>query len=229
MVRRGGFVARLSLMVLFAVLVFPADAWAPLGVLNIALTSSGPSPAVVTMTAIPSVAPEWTNQDQVTHTVVFADGLCSLQLAPGESGYCSSESWQTVGSYPYSVDGTTSGSIVVTKAARSVTLTAKSHTIRRGAHLLLHGTLAYECCGDIPRPEYSDMPVIVLARHDRHHPFRRIAMAAEPGQLQPSGYCWQLSVHPKTNTIYIAQATSDDETWQDATTRPFKVVVRGRS
>ncbi len=133
-----------------------------------------------------------------------------------------------MGQYPYTVDGTTQASVVVTPSPRTVTLTARSHTIKRGAHLLLHGTLAY---GGFPLPPspYSDMPVIVLARHDRHHPYQRIAMAAEPGKRQPSGYPWQLHVHPKRTTIYIAEANSQPDYgqfWTNATSKPFKAVVK---
>lgn len=171
----------------------------------------------------------WINQDQVTHTVVFANGLCSLQLAPGQAGYCSNSFWAYVGQYPYAVDGTTQASVVVTPSPRTVTLTARSHLIRRGAHLRLHGILDFGSVGGNPPVQYSDMPVIVLARHDRHHAFQRIAMAAEPGRRKSSGFPWELWLHPKTTTIYIAEATNQPDFgqfWQNARSRPFKVIVR---
>jgi hypothetical protein len=37
--------------------------------------------------------PFWENTDQVTHSVVFSNGLCSLELAPGTAAGCNSHSW----------------------------------------------------------------------------------------------------------------------------------------
>jgi len=74
---------------------------------------------------------------------------------------------------------------------------------------------------------YSKVPVIMLARHDRHHVFKEIAIVAKRVRRQSSGgFPWQLRVHPKATTIYIAEATSDRDTWQPAMSKPFKVVVR---
>jgi hypothetical protein len=89
----------------------------------------------------------------------------------------------------------------------------------------LHGILDYTTGS--PPVFYSDMPVIVLARHDRHHVFQGIATVAKRVRRQSSGgFPWQLYVHPKATTIYIAEASSDGDTWQPAMTKPFKVVVR---
>jgi hypothetical protein len=79
-----------------------------------------------------------------------------------------------------------------------------------------------------PPDFYSRMPVTLLARHDRHHPFRRVAVTAKEKRRQASGFPWKLSVHPKATTIYMAEATSDPDTWQPATSRPFKVMVHRR-
>ena len=230
MVRPWRLIAQVA--VLGAVmLAFPSAGSALPGFYVITLTPNGPSPLVATLTAgADNGVPSWINSDSVPHTVVFANGLCSLQLAPGQAGNCTNAFfWEYVGNYPYTVDGTTPASVVVTPLFRTVTLTARSHTIRQGAHLLLHGTLAYGTGGYTPPGLYSDMPVIVLARHDRHHAFQRIAMAAEPGERQSSGYPWQLYVHPTTTTIYIAEATEQppaDQFWTNATSKPFRVVVR---
>jgi len=89
----------------------------------------------------------------------------------------------------------------------------------------LHGILDYTTGS--PPVFYSDMPVIVLARHDRHHVFQGIATVAKRVRRQSSGgFPWQLYVHPKATTIYIAEASSDGDTRQPAMTKPFKVVVR---
>jgi hypothetical protein len=224
---RGGLIA----VAAATILAFPSAGSALEGQFPIALTSNGPSPNVANLTA-GARSPQWTNQDQVTHTIVFENGFCSLQLAPGEQGSCTNDFFASVGQYPYTVDGTTEASVVVAPNLRTVTLTARSHTIKRGKHLLLHGTLAYGGTGGGPPSRYSSIPVIVLARHDRHQPFQRIAMASEPGSSQSGGFKWQLSIHPKRTTIYIAKATYQPDSgqfWQNATSKPFKVVVRAQN
>jgi hypothetical protein len=212
-------------------LALPSAGSAGVGVYVITLTPSGPSPDIETFSAYGGAVPVWVNDDQVTHTVVFANGLCTLHVAPGAQGNCTNDwFWDYVGRYPYTVDGTTQASLVVSPALRTVTLTARSHTFRRGARLLLHGALAYFSTSgiDLPPGPYSDMPVIVLARHDRQHAFHRIAMA-KTGELQSSSYPWQLYVHPKTTTTYIAETTDQPElgqVWTNATSKPFRVVVK---
>jgi hypothetical protein len=201
----------------------PSAGSALLGQWQISLMPGGPSPSVLNTTA-GGRSPLWINQDQVTHTVTFANGLCSLRLAPGDRGDCSNDFFAAVGHYQYSVDGTVQASVIVSLNPRTVTLTARSHTITRGRHLLLQGTLDYPLGS--PPALYSRMPVTLLARPDRHHPFRPVAMTAKPKKRQPSGFPWKLSVHPRATTIYIAEATSDTSYWQPAMSRPFKVVVR---
>src|SRR5689334_7232264 len=54
-----------------------------------------------------------------------------------------------------------------------------------------------------PRTE----PVVVLARPDRYHPFRRVTTVVARGEgIQLS---WQLRVRPRTRTIFIARANSE--------------------
>ena len=56
------------------------------------------------------------NQDQVTHTVTFTNGQCSVQLAPGARGNCGNDfPIASVGEYPYTVDGTVQGSVIVSR------------------------------------------------------------------------------------------------------------------
>ena len=170
----------------------------------------------------------WFNQDQVTHTVTFANGLCSIQLAPGDQGECSNDFFAVVGQYPYTVDGAVQASVNVSVYRRTVTLTARRHRIKQGTRLLLHGMLDYGVLGGSPPSFATRMPVTLLARHGRHHPFRRVVVSAKlkTRRSLPSGFRWQLSVRPKTTTTYIAEATSDPSYWQPAMSRPFTVVVR---
>lgn len=98
----------------------------------------------------------------------------------------------------------------------------------RRAPLLLHGILDASW-GPVPPPLYEAMPVVVLARHGRHQAFHRVATVARRVRRQlDGGFPWRLRVQPTTTTTYIAEATYQPgfEFWQDATSRPFAVVVR---
>lgn len=157
------------------------------------------------------------------HSVASADGLCTIQVAPDAERQCSA--WH-VGRYSYTVDGTFQASITFVPEARSVTVTARTHTVERGAHLRLHGLLEYGTGGQPPQIGFTDMPVKVLARPDRRHPFEQIATAAT-GKGRGGAWPWWLDLHPKRTAIYIAEVTYQpgQEWWQNAASRPFKVRV----
>jgi hypothetical protein len=186
------------------------------------------------------------NADSVSHTVVFADGHCSLTLNPGEGFQytapfapyweCHDISSFYVGSYAYTVDGTFSGTVVTTPVHRVVTLTARTHTIQGGTHLVLHGLvdppgLLYRVSNP---PGWKDyVPVVVLARgHNSTHPFRPIATLYEPLRKKTPGswqHRWRLTVHPGAPTTYIAKVTwqhPQGQIWTNATSRPFTVLIR---
>lgn len=234
MARRWRLLAQVALVGVLAALVFPADGSA-LRAVFIALTPTGPSPAVLTIPA--GMYPVWINQDSVTHTVVFANGLCSIQVVPGEyDGQCADGfgPGNYVGSYAYTVDNTFQGSIVAVADGRSVSLNGRRHTIRRGSELKLHGRLQdYDLSPPGAGPE---QPIIVLARHDSHHPFRRLAVVMAKLHPTPQSHVhpwgvllWQLRVRPRARTIYIAEANSQPpggQVWQHAWSKPFKVLVR---
>ena len=85
MVRTWRLIAAVALLGVLAVLAFPADGSAYRG-MGISLTAAGASPSVLTMPV--GMYPVWFNSDTVTHTVGFANGLCSFQVAPGGFGRC---------------------------------------------------------------------------------------------------------------------------------------------
>jgi hypothetical protein len=225
--RKGGLIAQAVLAAAVAALVFPASGSA-LNAVLVALTASGPSQTVLTLPA--GLYPVWENQDTVPHTIAFANGLCSFQVAPGGYGLCNGFS-SYVGDYAYTIDGTVQAQVVVKALSRSVTLGAKSRTVLRHSLLRLHGRLEAPVSGP-PNPGASG-PVILLARHDRFHPFRRVATvrARVRGRWGPdSRVLWQLRVRPRARTIYIAEAKfqpAGGQVWQPAWSRPFKVLVRG--
>lgn len=222
--RRRRILAQFGLVAVFASLAFPASGSA-LDARFIALTASGPSQAVLTMPA--GQYPVWQNQDTVAHTVAFANGLCSLQIAPGGTAQCDNGFSGYVGSYAYTVDGTIQASVDVVAAGRAVTLTAGRHTIARHSRLRLHGIL--QDWNLSPPGPGIPQPVTVLARKDRHHPFHRVARVM--AKVSGMHLVWQLRVQPRAHAIYVVEANSQPaggKVWQQAWSRPFKVVVRGR-
>jgi len=101
MVRRRWLIAQLALVGELALLAFPAAGSAFAGV-PIALTATGPVPAVQTVSTV--TYPLWINQDTVTHTVAFANGRCTVQVAPGANAGCPKGFSSGAGDYAYTVD-----------------------------------------------------------------------------------------------------------------------------
>jgi plastocyanin len=232
MVRRRWLIGQLALVGVLALLAFPGASSALLPTYTVSLTAAGPSPAVLKLPA--GYNPEWSNTDTVTHTVAFANGLCSIQLAPGSSGRCTSGFTDYVGDYPYTVDGTGQAQLSVEAIHRSVSLRARVHTIHRGSRLTLHGQLQDIQYGSPPNSG-SPQPIMVLARPDRYHAFHRIAVVRAKLHL-PKGanpllgkLLWRLRVHPRAKTIYIAEANyqpQGGQVWQQAWSKPFRLRVR---
>ena len=176
------------------------------------------------------------NQDSGPHTVVFANGLCSLTVTAGEVGPvgCSSSFMLYAGTYAYTVDGKFPGTVITTPLSRSVSLTARGHTIRAGTGLTVHGHVTRSNTGAAPPP-----PVIVLARHNSGQPFEPVATVRTKGDHE-AVYGWKLDVHPEVATTYIAEVTAQrlcyypasrcahpqGQVWANAKSRPF--TVRGR-
>lgn len=230
MVRRGWLMGQVALVGVLAVLALPSSGSA-LSAVFIYLTPTGPSPAVQTIPA--GLYPVWVNQDTVTHTVTFANGW-SIQVAPGGYGECTNSCFFAgVGDYPYTVDGTAQASIVVTAEGRTVTLTARRHTIKRGSELMLRGALAVAQLSPFTH-QGPRQPVVVLARPDGLRSFHPIAVVtAKPhrwrgGLLANLHSVWRLRVRPRASTTYIVEARyqpQGGQFWQRARSGPFRVRV----
>jgi plastocyanin len=221
MASRFRLTVQLVLIAAVAVLAFPASGSA-LSAAFVQLTPTGPSPAALTIAA--GLYPVWVNNGSAAHTVVFANGVCTIHVAPGAIAQC--PAGFSVGAYTYTVDGTAAGSLTVSPDSRSVTLAARQHEIRPGARLTLHGLLNYAQEGP-PRVvglSTTSMRVAILARPDRRHPFRAVA-SVRPATLSRKGYPWQRVIRPRKTTIYMVAARTDTD-WQPAQSKPFKVVVR---
>jgi plastocyanin len=198
---------------------------------TVALTAAGPSPSAVNMPATGEVSFE--NTDSVTHTVVFANGRCSLTLSPNNQfGSCNPNFTYFVGSYAYTVDGKFHGTVVTKPLHRSVTLTARTHGIRRGTRLTLHGRVSWNRRNPLVGGKWP-FQVIVLARHDGRHPFEPIA-TVPVRHPQVIGfttirYGWKLNVQPGVTTTYSAKVTwqpPQGQIWTNAKSRPFTVRIR---
>jgi len=199
----------------------------------VGLTATGPSPGTLTMYAKGNV--RFTSRDSATHKVVFANGLCSFTVDPGHGSHgCNDLFMFYAGSYAYTVDGKFHGTVVTTPLPRSVTLTARSHTIRGGTRLTLRGQVHRSNPDSAPPP-----PVIVLARHNSSQPFEPVATVRTRGSHQLT-YVWRLDVQPEAATTYIAEVTAQrlcyvasrcaqpqGQVWANAKSNPFTVRIRG--
>lgn len=163
-------------------------------------------------------------------TVVFANGLCSLTVAPQQSSECDNNPTFYVGTYAYTVDGRFAGTVVTSPLRRAVNLTAPRHVIPRGTSLTLHGRVSwFDYNPFLPRPRFR---VIVLARHDGEHVFKPVTTgrlwSSQPFE-RPNGsisYSWKRKVHPGETTTYVAKVTGYQWFWSDATSRAFTVRIR---
>ena len=201
----------------------------------VGLTATGPSPDTLTMYAKGNV--RFVSRDSATHKVVFANGLCSFTVDPGHGSHgCNDPFMFYAGSYAYAVDGKFHGTVVTTPLPRSVTLTARSHTIRGGTRLTLRGQVHRSNPDSAPPP-----PVIVLARHNSSQPFEPVATVRTRFQRNDHAkYGWKLNVQPEVTTTYIAKVTGQrwcyfpasrcarphGQVWTSATSRPFTVRIR---
>jgi hypothetical protein len=177
----------------------------------------------------------------VSHTVVFANGRCSLTLTPGEGFHkyvdrvspdwsCNSLSFYA-GRYGYAEDDKFPGTVITTPLRRSVTLTARTQTTR-GTRLTLHGQVIWTEWQNSP-----PAPVVVLARHNRKHPFEPIATVHTRNVGPVGAYAWKLTVRPNVTTTYIAAVTGQrfcyfpasrcahprGQLWVNPRSRPFTV------
>jgi hypothetical protein len=228
MVRRRWLIARLALFGVLALLVFPGAGSALLPQYIVSLTPTGPSPAE--MSEPVGFPPVWfRNTDTVTHSVVFANGSCSIDVAPGTQRACTRHF--PIGDYAYTVDGTTQAHIVITAIPRSVSLRAGHTIVTRGARLTLHGRL-HDIHYPSPPNAGSPQPIMVLAVNYRGHRLHRIAvvMAKLTPKRDPFGHLvWRLHVRPRATTTYIAEAVyqpPSGRVWKQAWSKPLKVVVR---
>jgi len=228
--RRRSLIAQVALLGTLGVLAFPGEGSALRPTFLIALTPAGPSPSLLSIPA--GLGPVlFNNTDTTTHTVVFANGSCSTEVAPGTTSTCGVP--QYVGDYAYTMDGTAQASVTITAEWRAVTLSAIRHGFRRGSRVRLYGRLAIANLS--PPSLYGPrMPVTVYERPHGHHLWYRLAVVmAKPIKKPqiPSHSVWQLWVRPRRGTTYLVEANSQPEGgqyWENVASRPFGIYIRHR-
>jgi plastocyanin len=231
-------IAGVALLAVLAGLAFPTDGSGYVDSHAVLLTATGPSPSTLRMEAGAYML--FSNNDSVPHTVVFANGRCSLTVTPGEvvgpgnsvdgsqHPACIDDFPFYAGSYTYTVDGKIPGTVDTVTASRSVTLTARTSKIRRGERLTLHGRVLWnnQCCDLTSTVPF---PVIVLARNRPSQPFKQIATVTVHHAAH--GDLWQLRVRPGVTTTYLAEANGqlpEGRIWTTAESRLFSVRVGPR-
>ena len=230
MVRRRRWIVQLALVGLLALLAFPGAGSALAPTYLVSLTASGPSPAVlITPASFGTI--RFHNTDSVSHTIAFADGACSADIAPDDTFDCDKPLY--VGHYPYTVDGANQADIVIKPAGRTVTLQTKRHSIRLGSAVTLHGSLVEDSLGGPPTAG-SPQRIIVAARPYRGHPFHRVGIVAAtvrpPTKHAPYGkLVSDLRVRPRSRMAYVAVASyqpKGGQVWERALSKPFWIGVR---
>jgi len=245
MVRRSWLlIASVALVGVLALLGFVSAGSAYANWTSVLLTATGPSPSTLTTYATDVLV--FANQDAITHTVTFTNPGCSFAVPPGyeigPGGQTINEGQQQLppvcpshpnftfyaGTYAYTVDGKYAGTIVTNPVPRSVTLTARTHEVRRGTQLRLHGVVQFGgnfgpgCCTTAP------FPVKVYARYLGSPALKQIATVHTSGDDAAS--YWHLRVRPGVRTTYIAEVTGQlqqGQIWprQPSWSHPFTVQI----
>lgn len=233
--RSGLLIARAVVVGVFAALAFASNG-SGAGPRTVVISATGPSPSTVSIGPYGEVL--FVNRDSVAHTVVVqqnahARWTCSLAAAgepPPGSDRCLYHA-AFVSRHSYTVDGQPRGEIVVLGLPRSVSLTARTHTIRLGRQLSLHGRTSFETwldstCGD-------KFTLVLLARPAHSPRFKRIAVfPVGANKKTPTAvnnrcsYSWQRTVRPGIETTYIARVLGVARIWRVPTSRPFTVSIR---
>ena len=242
MVSRGWLlIAELALVGVLSAFGFASDGFAYATTYTVSLTATGPAPSLLKIGA--GAFMEFHNKDSVAHTVVFANGRCTVSVPPGywigpggQSVYpgqqvvpqpgCNDNFPFYVGSYAYSVDGKFSGAVETRPLRRFVTLEARTHRVARGSRLTLHGEVIWGTQDGIFVTR-TPFPVIVVARYEGQRTFEPLAtVAVRYVGGRNGGFRWQLSVRPGVTTSYLAEVTGqlpEGQVWTKARSRLLTV------
>lgn len=212
--------------------VVPASAKdSSLAAATIRVSAAGLSPAILRLTASVS-APSCENVDAAAHTVAFKNGLCTLTLAPTARQTCDVAFWRYVGTFPYTLDGSGAGRLVITPATRRLTIATSRKTIRHGQEVVLSGTLFYETS----QPAYSGQLVTLTRQAKPSQKFTEVAAvrstASSIATTRIGTFKWQVVLCPRVSATYRAEdfvQPAGGKIWEPATSSPIAIRVRNPS
>ena len=171
----------------------------------VTITPTGFVPQALTVAAGDSVT--WRNADTRVHQVVFDKTPCNLTIQPAASGSCT---FRTGGKFNYrdpsAPGGKFRGTITVTGARTSVTLSSSPRVVTFGAPATLSGVISSQQTGE---------KVTVSAQECGKTAFARLADATTT-----AGGNWTLAAKPTMNTVYRARWRTTDSSTVKVNVRP---------
>jgi plastocyanin len=184
---------------------------------TVTITKNGPVPGALSIAQGDTV--QFTNSDTVAHQVAFkpTTGVtCTanpLVVQPGASGSCT---FSTAGKYSYSDPNTKgktfSGTITVTAAAASLSLTAKPLIVVYGGSSVLAGVLSTQKTGE---------PIDVLAQQCGASAASKLTTVTST-----TGGAFTTTVKPLMNTAYTAKDKSLSSAAVTVRVRPSMRLVK---
>jgi len=163
----------------------------------VTITRTGFVPADVTIAVGDSVT--WRNTDTAVHQVAFNGTACNLTIQPGASGSCT---FRAGGRFNYrdpSQQGSFRGTVTVTGARTSLTISAARRTTAFAAPVTLSGIVSNQ---------QANEPVVIQGQECGKTAFTRVGAATTT-----AGGNWTLAVRPMINTTYQARwRTADSST-----------------
>jgi plastocyanin len=170
----------------------------------VTITRTAFVPADVTIAAGDSVT--WRNTDTIAHQVVFDRAPCNLTIQPGGSGSCT---FRAGGRFNYqdpSQRPRLRGTVTVTGARASVTLTTSHRTVTYAAPVTLSGFVSTQAANEA---------VVVQGQECGKPAFTRAGAATTT-----TGGRWTFVVRPTINTVYQARWRANESTTVAVKVRP---------
>jgi plastocyanin len=170
----------------------------------VTITRAGFVPADVTIAVGDSVT--WRNTDTIVHQVVFGQTPCNLTIQPGASGSCT---FRAGGRFMYrdpSQQPRLRGTVTVTGARASVTLSTSHRTATYAAPVTLSGFVSNQ---------QANEAVVVQGQECGKPAFTRTGAATTT-----AGGRWTTVVRPTINTAYQARWRTNESSTVSVKVRP---------
>jgi plastocyanin len=171
---------------------------------DVTITRAGFVPQDVTIAAGDSVT--WRNADTQARQVVFDRAPCNLTIQPGASGSCT---FRAGGRFTYrdpSQQPRPRGTVTVTGARSSVTLSTSHRTATFGAPVTLSGFVSNQ---------QANEAVVVQGQECGKPAFTRVGAATTAAEGR-----WTLVVRPTINTAYQARWRTNESATLPVKVRP---------